>query len=64
MGQAGPPRDDDGWVLLRLLPADGSPADGEEVRRRLGWTWQRYAGACRRLTPDVTITVTGTAGSA
>jgi hypothetical protein len=49
MGTAGPPRDEDGRALLRLLPADGSPADSEQARRTLGWTRQRWAGACLRL---------------
>jgi hypothetical protein len=49
MGTAGPPGDDDARVLLRLLPADGSPADSEQARRTLGWTRQRWAGACSRL---------------
>jgi hypothetical protein len=49
MGTAGPPGDEDGRALLRLLPADGSPADSEQVRRTLGWTRQRWAGACLRL---------------
>ena len=49
MGTAAPPGDEDGRALLRLLPADGSPADRERVRRVLGWAPQRYTGACLRL---------------
>jgi len=49
MGTAGPPGDEDGRALLRLLPADGSPADSAQTRRTLGWNRQRWAGACRRL---------------
>jgi hypothetical protein len=49
MGTAGPPGDDDGRALLRLLPGDGSPADSAQTRRTLGWNRQRWAGACRRL---------------
>src|SRR5690348_18254608 len=49
MGTAGPPGDEDGRALLRLLPADGSPADTAQTRRTLGWNRQRWAGACRRL---------------
>jgi hypothetical protein len=49
MGTAGPPGDEDGRALLRLLPADGSPADSAQARRMLGWNRQRWAGACRRL---------------
>jgi hypothetical protein len=49
MGTTGPRGDEDGRALLRLLPADGSPADCEQARRTLGWTRQRWAGACLRL---------------
>lgn len=49
MGTAAASGDEDGRALLGLLPADGSPADSERVRRVLGWTPQRYTGACLRL---------------
>lgn len=49
MGTPGPPGGEDSRALLRLLPADGSPAGSEHVRRTLGWTRQRHVGACLRL---------------
>ena len=39
----------DELALLALLPADGAPADSNEVRGRLGWAAERYASACARL---------------
>jgi hypothetical protein len=36
-------------ALLALLPADGSPADGNEVLSQLGWDAGRYAHARDRL---------------
>jgi hypothetical protein len=47
MATAGPPGDEEGRALLRLLPADGSPADSAQTPRTLGWNRQRWAGACR-----------------
>ena len=44
---AGPDRDE--VALLALLPADGAPADGSEVRSQLGWDAGRYAQARDRL---------------
>ena len=41
--------DGDEVALLALLPADGAPADGNEVRSQLGWDAGRYASACDRL---------------
>jgi hypothetical protein len=41
--------DEDEVALLSLLPADGVPADGNEIRVRLGWEAERYAGTCARL---------------
>jgi hypothetical protein len=41
--------DEDEVALLALLPADGAPADSNEIRGRLGWEAERYAGACARL---------------
>ena len=35
--------------MLGLLPADGSPAATDEIRRQLGWDPQRYADARGRL---------------
>ena len=49
MRQTGDHRDTDEQALLGLLPADGSPADSTELRRRLGWDAERYASACLRL---------------
>jgi len=49
MGRAAAQGDEDTRALLRLLPADGSLADSEEVRRKLDWTRQRYAGTSLRL---------------
>jgi hypothetical protein len=42
-------READERALLGLLPADGSPADSKQIRSRLGWDAERYAGACVRL---------------
>jgi hypothetical protein len=41
--------DEDEVALLALLPADGAPADSNEIRGRLGWGAERYASACARL---------------
>lgn len=41
--------DEDELALLALLPADGAPEDSSEIRSRLGWEAQRYAGVCVRL---------------
>ena len=41
--------DEDERALLELLPADGSPADSNEIRSRLGWNAQRYSRTCGRL---------------
>jgi len=41
--------DGDEAALLALLPADGAPADGDEVRSQLGWDAARYANARDRL---------------
>jgi hypothetical protein len=49
MSQSGDERDADEQTLLGLLPADGSPVDSTEIRSRLGWDTERYAGACLRL---------------
>lgn len=32
-------------ALLALLPADGAPADGDDIRSQLGWDAGRYARA-------------------
>ena len=49
MSQTEDHRDADEQALFGLLPADGSPADSTEIRTRLGWDAERYAGACVRL---------------
>jgi hypothetical protein len=49
MRQADRAPDEDEVALLALLPADGAPADSDEMRVRLGWTAERYAGTCARL---------------
>ena len=49
MGQADQALDVDEVALLALLPADGTPADSNEIRGRLGWEAERYARACARL---------------
>ena len=36
-------------ALLALLPADGAPADGDDIRSELGWDAGRYARARDRL---------------
>ena len=41
--------DEDEPALLELLPADGSPADSNEIRSRLGWNAQRYSRTRDRL---------------
>jgi hypothetical protein len=41
--------DEDELALLAVLPADGAPADSNEIRVRLGWEAERYAGTCARL---------------
>lgn len=49
MGQAGHVFGEDEVALLALLPADGTAADSNEIRDRLGWATERYAGVCARL---------------
>jgi hypothetical protein len=49
MGQADHVLDEDEVALLVLLPADGTPADSNEIRVRLGWEAERYAGTGARL---------------
>jgi hypothetical protein len=49
VGQADRVPDEDELALLALLAADGTPADSDEIRGRLGWDADRYAGACARL---------------
>ena len=49
MAQADPALDEDEVALLALLPADGAPADSDEVRGRLSWEAERYASARARL---------------
>jgi hypothetical protein len=49
VGQADHALDVDEVALLALLPADGAPADSNEIRGRLGWEAERYASACVRL---------------
>jgi hypothetical protein len=49
VGQADHALDEDEVALLALLPADGAPADSNEIRDRLGWEPERYASACARL---------------
>jgi hypothetical protein len=49
MGQDDYEPDEDGLALLALLPADGTPADSDEIRGQLGWEAERYASACGRL---------------
>ena len=49
MGQADHVLDEDEVAVLALLPADGAPADSNEIRGRLGWKAERYASACARL---------------
>jgi hypothetical protein len=49
MTQADHKPDEDEVALLALLPADGTPEDSSEIRSRLGWEAERYAGACVRL---------------
>jgi hypothetical protein len=49
MTQADHEPDEDEVALLALLPADGAPADSTEIRSRLGWEAERFAGACVRL---------------
>jgi hypothetical protein len=41
--------DEDEVALLALLPADGAPADSNEIRGRLGWEAEHYASTCARL---------------
>jgi hypothetical protein len=41
--------DEDEVALLALLPADGTPEDSSEIRSRLSWEADRYAGVCVRL---------------
>ena len=49
MGHAGYGPGEDEVVLLALLPADGAPADSDEMRGQLGWEAERFASACARL---------------
>jgi hypothetical protein len=49
MGHAGHALDEEEVALLALLPADGAPADSDEIQGRLGWKAERYASACARL---------------
>ena len=49
MGHAGHALDEDEVALLALLPADGTPADSNEIRGQLGWEAERFARACARL---------------
>jgi hypothetical protein len=49
MTQADHKPDEDEVALLALLPADGAPEDSSEIRSRLGWEVERYAGVCVRL---------------
>jgi hypothetical protein len=49
VGQADHALDDEELALLALLPPDGAPADSDEIRGRLGWEAERYAGACAHL---------------
>ena len=46
MAKADAEPDGDEAALLALLPADGAPADGNEVRSQLGWVsrllWFRW----------------------
>jgi hypothetical protein len=49
MGPANHAVDEDEVALVALLPADGAPADSNEIRGRLGWAAERYASACTRL---------------
>jgi hypothetical protein len=49
VGQADHALDEDEVALLALLPADGAPADSNEIRGQLGWEAERYASACARL---------------
>jgi hypothetical protein len=49
VGQADHALGEDEVALLALLPADGAPADSNEIRGRLGWEAERYASACARL---------------
>lgn len=45
MEQAGHVFGEDEVALLALLPADGTPADSNEIRDRLGWASERYGAA-------------------
>ena len=49
MRQAGYQPDEDERALLDLLPADGSPADSNQIRSQLDWDAERYAHACISL---------------
>jgi hypothetical protein len=49
MTQADHKPDEDEMALLALLPADGALEDSSEIRSRLGWEAERYAGVCVRL---------------
>ena len=49
MEQASRVFSEDEVALLALLPADGTPADGDEIRDRLGWAAERYVSVCARL---------------
>lgn len=49
MGHAGHALDEEEVALLALLPADGAPADSNEIRGQLGWKADRYVSVCARL---------------
>ena len=49
MRQAGHVFGEDEVALLALLPADGTSADSNEIRDRLGWATERYVRVCTRL---------------
>jgi hypothetical protein len=49
VGHAGYAPDEGEVALLALLPADGAPADSNEIRGQLGWEAERFASACARL---------------
>jgi hypothetical protein len=49
VAQADHALDEDEAALLALLPADGAPADSDEIRGQLDWEAERYASTCGRL---------------
>jgi hypothetical protein len=49
VAQADRALDEDEAALLAVLPADGAPADSDEIRGQLGWETERYASTCARL---------------